>query len=49
VEPPPPAARLALTVALLGRATGIVHRVVPKGEGQEENAHEEQQGQDLDE
>src|ERR1700730_16356903 len=47
VEPPPATARLALAVTLLGRAARIVHGVVPERQRQEEDAHEQEQRENL--
>src|SRR6266446_6306641 len=49
MKPPPPPTGLTLAVALLRGPARIVHRVVPKRERQEEDAHEEEQGEDFHE
>ena len=49
MKQPPSTSGCAFAVDLLGRPARVVHRVVPGGKPKQEDAHEEQQREDLDE
>src|SRR2546428_1646297 len=48
MKEPPSTSGWAFAIDLLGRPAGVVHRVVPGGQREEEGGHEQQQREDLD-